>query len=196
MALDVLIQRLRAELQGRAEPLFVGVDGRSGAGKSTLAAAIADELGHATVTVIEGDEFYAGGSSESWDRRSAEEKADHVIDWRRQANVLSNLRAGGRAEWFPFDWEASDWDGEPAPLSRQAVRAECQPVVILEGAYSCRPELHPRARGSSTASATRSGFATGVCEPSSPTSVGSAGSSTTTTCATPTKWARRRSSNS
>lgn len=143
MAIDVLTQRLRAELQGRTEPLFVGVDGRSGAGKSTLAAAIADELGHATVAVIEGDEFYSGGSSESWDRRSAEEKADHVIDWRRQAEVLSSLRAGGRAEWFPFDWQASDWDDEPAPLSIHPVRAECRSVVILEGAYSCRPELHP-----------------------------------------------------
>jgi uridine kinase len=46
--------------------VFVGLDGRSGAGKSTLAALVAKRLrisgsGHEVVTVIEGDQFYAGG---------------------------------------------------------------------------------------------------------------------------------------
>lgn len=143
MALDLLTQRLQDELEGRARPLFVGIDGRSGAGKSTLASAIAEELGRAVVAVIEGDAFYSGGSGESWDRRSAEEKAAHVIDWRRQADVLADLQANGRAEWFPFDWEASNWDSEPAPLSDEVMSTECRSIVILEGAYSCRPELQP-----------------------------------------------------
>jgi len=143
MALDLLTRRLRDELEGRAKPLFVGIDGRSGAGKSTLASAIADDFGRAIVAVIEGDAFYSGGSGESWDRRSAEEKSAHVIDWRRQADVLADLRANGRAQWLPFDWEASDWDSEPAPLSAEAMFVESRPIVILEGAYSCRPELQP-----------------------------------------------------
>ncbi len=143
MALDLLTQRLRDEMKGRAKPLFVGIDGRSGAGKSTLASAVADELGRAVVAVIEGDAFYSGGTGEAWDSRSAEEKAANVINWRRQVDVLAELRANGRAEWLPFDWEASNWDSEPAPLSDEVVSTESRPIVILEGAYSCRPELQP-----------------------------------------------------
>ena len=142
-----LIARLRTQVAGRTTPLFVGIDGRSGAGKSTLAAAIATEFaesdpGVALVTVIEGDQFYAGGSAESWDHRTAAEKADQVIDWRRQRHVLEQLRARGVAEWYPFDWEAEDWDRDSVPLASEPIVARAGSVVVLEGAYSCRPELH------------------------------------------------------
>jgi uridine kinase len=92
--------------------------------------------------VIEGDEFYAGGSAESWDRRSPSEKASRVIDWRRQRRVLQQLRERGFAAWHPFDWNAQDWDTETVPLARQPICAHAGSIVLLEGAYSCRPELH------------------------------------------------------
>lgn len=129
----------------RAAPLVVGIDGRSGGGKSTLAAAVAAHLPVAhglTVAVIEGDQFYAGGSSSTWDARTAEAKADLVIDWRRQRAVLEALLADGVAEWRPFDWEADDWDADEIPLLATPSRAATADVVVLEGAYSCRPELH------------------------------------------------------
>jgi uridine kinase len=130
---------------GRATPLVVGIDGRSGGGKSTLAAGVAARLPaeHGrTVAVIEGDQFYAGGSSATWDARTAEEKAGVVIDWRRQRAVLEALLADGVAEWRPFDWEADDWDADEVPLLAAASRAATADVIVLEGAYSCRPELH------------------------------------------------------
>ena len=127
-------------------PFVVAIDGRSGAGKSTLAAEVARALGgvHAapTVTVIEGDEFYAGGSAHRWDTRTPAERASHVIDWRRQREVLQALRTTGRAEWRPFDWDADDWDSDIVPLRREPFRCTATPVVLLEGAYSARPELH------------------------------------------------------
>ena len=46
------------------------------------------------------------------------------------------------AEWHPFDWEADDWASDTVPLAPQPVIAPAGAVVILEGAYSCRPELH------------------------------------------------------
>jgi uridine kinase len=140
----VLIALLRARMTGRTSPLFVGIDGRSGVGKSTLAAAIATGLADADalVTVIEGDQFYAGGSAESWDRHTAADKADRVIDWRRQRHVLAQLRETGVAEWHPFDWEADDWDRDTVPLASEPITARAGSVVVLEGAYSCRPELH------------------------------------------------------
>ena len=121
----------------------VGLDGRSGAGKSTMAAAVAEGLrsGGRSVVVVAGDDFYAGGSAATWDGRSAEEKAASVIDWRRQRAVLGNLRDRGAAEWRPFDWDSDDWDAEPPPLAAEPVRAVGAHVIVLEGAYSCRPEL-------------------------------------------------------
>lgn len=94
------------------------------------------------MTVIDGDDFYAGGSAESWDRRTAVEKAARVIDWRRQRVVLRDLRERGSAAWRPFDWDAPDWDRDPAPLAPEPIRCAAGSVVLLEGAYSCRPELH------------------------------------------------------
>lgn len=75
---DAVIDRLHAS----KPPLVVAIDGRSGAGKSTLARALGRVLATRglTVTIIEGDDFYAGGTAERWDRRSAAENARHVID--------------------------------------------------------------------------------------------------------------------
>lgn len=141
-----LLARLR-HTSPRGERVFVGIDGRSGAGKSTLAAAVCAGLNDArcvgdVVTVIDGDQFYAGGSPESWDRRTPAMKASRVIDWRRQRVVLEQLRHRGVAEWYPFDWEADDWDSDIVPLAREPDVATAGSLVILEGAYSCRPELH------------------------------------------------------
>lgn len=141
----VLLAQVRREHDPSDEPLFVGLDGRSGAGKSTLAAALSLRIAHdraGLATVIEGDQFYAGGSAELWDRRTPAEKAARVIDWRRQRSVLEQLRDRGVAEWYPFDWEADDWDADVVPLAPEPIVARAGSVVVLEGAYSCRPEMH------------------------------------------------------
>lgn len=140
-----MVARLSQEVARHEGPLFVGLDGRSGAGKSTAAAVVAERLGRGgggvAVTVIEGDTFYAGGSAATWDRCTPVDKAAGVMDWRRQRSVLRRLRRHGVATWRPFDWEADDWDADPVALSPRPVRAVVAPVVLLEGAYSCRPEL-------------------------------------------------------
>jgi uridine kinase len=144
-----LIARLRRELTAPAAgPLVVGLDGRSGSGKSTVAAAVADALERGDdgadsvlVTVIEGDSFYGGGCAASWDRRTPAENAALVIDRHRQQTVLEDLRRQGTATWHPFDWDSERWDQEPSPLAARPITAVAAPVVLLEGAYSCRPDL-------------------------------------------------------
>ncbi|MEJ8281750.1 uridine kinase family protein [Pseudonocardia spirodelae] len=140
----VLLDRLPAVPVAAGRRSFVvGLDGRSGSGKSTLAAAVATRLGGpAVVTVIEGDDFYRGGSARTWDRRSAPESVDRVTDWRAQRSVLTRLRAGGAASWHAFDWDDERWDDDRAPVATTATTARAAPVVVLEGAYACRPELH------------------------------------------------------
>jgi len=98
-----------------------------------IAAAIAQEIGAA---VIDGDDFYAGGSEADWDARTAEEKVALVIDWRRMRSEAIEPLLGGRvASWHPFDWDAGHG------LAATPIVAESAPVVILDGAYSARPEL-------------------------------------------------------
>ena len=143
----VLIAQLRRQLTAGERWLLVGIDGRSGAGKSTLAARVSQDFvepgdGTDRVTLVEGDEFYSGGSADTWDRRAASEKAALVIDWRRQRDVLERLRRDDVAEWHGFDWDAEDWDSDSVPLAATPTIARTAPAVVLEGAYSCRPELH------------------------------------------------------
>ncbi|MFK7802916.1 MAG: uridine kinase [Anaerolineae bacterium] len=136
-----LIDYLQQRLAENKRPVYVALDGRSGAGKSTLAAAVAEALGQEIVTVIEGDQFYGGGSSATWDAKSTAEKVDGVIDWRRQRELIIALKQDGVAEWHTFDWESDDWDADAIPLSAEKICCTETPVMLLEGAYSARPEL-------------------------------------------------------
>lgn len=129
-----LVGLIRQQLAGRTEPLLVALDGRSGAGKSTLAAGVQSRLN--TCSIVDGDSFYSGGSGASWDARSAEDKAAHVIDWRRQRPVLEALARRQAASWHGYDWEAFDDRLELVPTVYTPAD-----VVITDRAYSARPEL-------------------------------------------------------
>lgn len=117
----------------RTEPLMVAIDGRSGTGKSTLAETVRRRL---EAIVIDGDDFYAGGTAEEWDAMTPAQRADHCIDWRRQRPILAELARGEGASWLPYDWNADD-----GHLSDDLTVAHPAPVVVLEGVYSARPEL-------------------------------------------------------
>jgi uridine kinase len=112
---------------------LIALDGRSGSGKSTLAHALAEDL---DAVVVEADDFYSGGSMIQWARRSARLRADLCIDWARlRREALIPLLAGTAATWHPFDW-----DTETALLAI-ATTLRPAPFVILDGAFSTRPEL-------------------------------------------------------
>ncbi len=128
----LLRDRIGVLRQGSQSPVLVALDGRSGAGKSTLAHHVGAAVG---ALVIDGDDFYRGGSDAYWDAMEPAVKVDLVIDWRRQHAVLECLRRGQPATWRPYDWEADD--------GRLAAEITGDPAgtVILDGAYSARPEL-------------------------------------------------------
>jgi uridine kinase len=128
---EQLVEHIRDLARSKA-PVLVALDGRSGAGKSSLAKRVAHEF---DAVIIEGDDFYAGGTPEQWDAMTPEERAGHCIDWPRQRQLLEALAAGSPATYRPYDWEVNDGSlAAPASVSPAA-------VVILEGAYSARPEL-------------------------------------------------------
>jgi uridine kinase len=126
------IQRI-VELSRIKCPIVVAVDGRSGSGKSTLSRCIAGQVGG---TLIDQDDFYAGGDIDAWQRLTPQEKADRVIDWERvREEVIQPLLAGNQARWRPFDWDSMEG------LARESITAGPSKIVILDGAYSSRPEL-------------------------------------------------------
>jgi hypothetical protein len=46
------------------------------------------------------------------------------------------------AVWRPFDWSSDAWDTDIVPLLELPTTCRAGDVVVLEGAYTCRPELH------------------------------------------------------
>jgi uridine kinase len=139
-ALAAILAVLRPRLVGRVAPLLVALDGPSGAGKSTLAQTLADALPSAVI--IPSDDFYAAHiPAAEWDARSPAERASEAIDWRRlRAEALEPLLASQPTQWYPFDFEAPRPDGTYPLRARLEVREPAQ-VILLDGAYSSRPEL-------------------------------------------------------
>lgn len=130
---QIIISEIRKRVINREAPLLVALDGRSGVGKSTMAARIGTEIG---AVVIDADKFYSGGNDDYWDSRTTEEKINEVIDWRRlKKEVLEPLLARKMAVYHPFDFKT--WAG----LAKDAVTLQPADVIILDGAYSSRPEL-------------------------------------------------------
>jgi uridine kinase len=122
-----------SEKMKKKQPLLVALDGRSGTGKSTIAKMIAERLGGIE---IRADDFWVGGSNEEWDSRTPKEKAEMAIDWKRiRTEVLEPLLAGKSATWHPFDWKTGKG------LSQETFQSVPKPLIVLDGAYSTRPEL-------------------------------------------------------
>jgi uridine kinase len=137
---NVVVADVRQLLTGRERPLLVAIDGASGAGKSMLATLVAARVGAALVPA---DDFFSAQLTDAdWDARNPAERAADALDWRRlRAEALVPLLAGRPARWYPFDFSAGPRpDGTYGFTTRAEVR-EPKPVVLVEGAYACRPEL-------------------------------------------------------
>ena len=137
---SLLVAAIEARLKRRARPLLVAIDGPSGSGKSDLAALLARAL---DAVVVPTDDFYAAHIADAeWDARTPAERAADAIDWRRlMAEAVEPLLAGRTATWYPFDFEAGPRpDGTFAAATSPTTR-EPAAVVVLDGAYSSRPEL-------------------------------------------------------
>lgn len=118
------------------KPILIALDGRSGTSKSTLAKEIATRLNGITV---ESDDFFSGGANEEWAPRTPQEKAGEAIDWERlRAEALEPLLRGEQASWHPFEFEPGvGWVG----TSDKTETRKPAPAIVLDGAYSARPEL-------------------------------------------------------
>jgi uridine kinase len=139
-SIDDLISEIRVRAAAWPDVFIVSLDGRSGAGKSTLASEIVSTLDG---TVIPSDDFFACELSDAeWDRLSPEMRADRAIDWRRlRRDAIEPLRRGSHARWFAFDFAAGTGPDGTYPMQTVATERSPNRLVILDGAYSSRPEL-------------------------------------------------------
>ncbi len=140
LAADGITAEIRRRLANRNRPIVAALDGGSGSGKSTVALLIAEELGAA---LIQGDDFFAADISDAeWDLRTPEARAADAIDWRRlRAEALEPLLAGKSAKWHAFDFEAGARPDGSYAMRTDFVECEPNAVIVLDGAYSTRPEL-------------------------------------------------------
>jgi uridine kinase len=140
VAADTITVRIQHLLVNSPGPILVALDGGSGAGKSTLALMLAEKL---DVTLVQSDDFYAAHIPDAgWDARSPQERAADVIDWRRlRTEVLEPLLAGRVARWHPFDFGAGTRPDGTYAMSTAFVERTPASIIVLDGAYSARPEL-------------------------------------------------------
>ncbi|MDQ6884473.1 MAG: hypothetical protein M3077_09620 [Candidatus Dormibacteraeota bacterium] len=126
-------------MEGHHGPFLVALDGGTGAGKSTVAALVAAELGGSVVAT---DDFFSSHvTGAEWDAYTAAEKAALAINWRRlRREALEPLRRGQQASWHPFDFESYDYTTGSGLADEVVTRAPTR-VIVVDGIYSCRPEL-------------------------------------------------------
>lgn len=126
-------ERIRQLIKEKNSPVLVALDGKSGTGKSTIAKQLAEILGGVE---INSDNFWSGGPNEEWDKKTPEQKSDKAIDWQRlRSELLIPLLSGKVAKWHSFDWEKGQG------LSPTEIINNPSQLIILDGAYSSRPEL-------------------------------------------------------
>ena len=134
------ITLIQQHLSQSTRPLVVALDGGSGCGKSTIAKCIRQAL---NANVIPCDDFFAANiTDEQWDAKTAKERANDAIDWRRiRTEVLEPLLAGQPARWQAFDFEAGQSADGTYQMSSDCKTLEPRSIIILDGIYSARQEL-------------------------------------------------------
>lgn len=131
--IENVIENIKSLIKKKSTTVVVAIDGKSGAGKSTIAEMIASKVGG---VYIKTDDFWAGGANKLWDTRSIAQKVELAIDWKRlRKEVLEPLLSGKQAKYHPYDFINDNG------LSKEIIVKQPSTVIILDGAYSSRPEL-------------------------------------------------------
>lgn len=111
-------------------PILLAIDGRCASGKTTLAARLQTVLG---CGVVHMDDFFLRPEQRTEERYST--PGGNVDHERFLQEVLLPLSRGEDAVYRPFDCSAMSL-GEPVEL-------KCGAVTVVEGSYSCHPDLFP-----------------------------------------------------
>ncbi len=126
-AIDKLLPLIEREASAKT-PCLIAIEGRCASGKTTLAAALARRL---DANLIHMDDFFLRPEQRTPARLAIPgENIDHE---RFLSEVLLPLRAGKPFSYRPFSCGSQTLT---APVT-----VEPKPIAIVEGVYSCHPDL-------------------------------------------------------
>ncbi len=130
--IDIILSLINEKRNRCTTRVLVALDGAGGAGKSTLARQLRDRCSNAAI--IEMDNFYRPEEMPVRRAWTPQEGYQKFFDWKRlRDQVLEPLRSGRYSEYQVYDWISNSLSGwRNVPLD---------PVIIIEGVYSLRPEL-------------------------------------------------------
>lgn len=111
-------------------PILLAIDGRCASGKTTLAARLQEALG---CCVVHMDDFFLRPEQRTQERYAT--PGGNVDHERFLQEVLLPLSRGQDTVYRPFDCSSMSL-GEPTEL-------KCGSVTVIEGSYSCHPDLFP-----------------------------------------------------
>ena len=129
--MERILAAVCAALQALPEsgaPRIVALDGRCAAGKTTLAARLQQQTG---CNVVHMDDFFLRPAQRTEAR--LRQPGGNVDRERFLEEVLRPLRRGEGCTYRPYDCRTQGW--------KPPVRIEPAPLTIVEGAYSCHPDL-------------------------------------------------------
>ena len=125
--LNVIQEEIQRIFQTHAAPL-IAVDGRCASGKTTLAAQMQKEW---DCNVIHMDDFFLRSEQQTEERLR---QPGGNVDWERfRAEVLTPFRQGVPFSYRPYDCHIRDF--------QEPVRIIPDRLTVVEGSYSCHPEL-------------------------------------------------------
>ena len=124
---DIIREEIQRILQINAAPL-IAVDGRCASGKTTLAAQLQKDFG---CNVIHMDDFFLRSEQRTEERLR---QPGGNIDWERfREEVLTPFRLGVPFSYRPYDCHLQDF--------REPISVIPNRLTVVEGSYSCHPEL-------------------------------------------------------
>ncbi len=125
-----IIERIMQLASGKQGAItIVAIDGRCGAGKTTLAQKIGEKV---DCTFFRMDDFFLRPEQRTAERLA--QPGGNVDRERFFEEVLAPLSKGEREIVYrPFDCSRMELG--------ESVRASCRGIVLVEGSYSCHPEL-------------------------------------------------------
>ena len=127
-ASEVVLFRDLEALRDGDVPSIVAIEGRCASGKTTLAARIGSRLG---VQVVHMDHFFLRPAQRTEERYA---KPGGNIDHERfRAEVLEPLSEGRTAFYRPYCCQTG--------VLEDPIEVKPAPVVVVEGSYSCHPDL-------------------------------------------------------
>lgn len=122
-----VIEKIKSINKDKA-PLIIAIDGRCASGKTTLADMLCSEL---DCNVIHTDDFYLQPFQRTRERYA--EPGGNLDRERLLKEVLLPLSEGKRPLYQPFDCSRMCFSN--------AIRLTEKDIYIIEGSYSCHPEL-------------------------------------------------------